>query len=236
MSGHRSKVFFSGLDDPASVDYVTKVAGDVRVDQRTWSADARGTWRTISEHPEKEQLLPAHLVRQMPPQEAVLFHGTLPPVHLRAVRWWEDKQLRGLVATDAAGRPVPPTDLATCPLSNDPSPPPSDGDQAGGNEILAHLPRPKPQSAARERWREDTLQPNHNDQAVLPLDGEVSADEQEPRELNRVAGACDRCMTWVEVGGGEVIRFGRRPVLRCFPACRLKGPARASSAEPPNPA
>lgn len=235
MSGHRSKVFFSGLDDPSSVDYVTKVAGDARVDQRTWSADARGTWRTISEHPEKEQLLPAHLVRQMPPQEAVLFHGTLPPVHLRAVRWWEDNQLRRLVATDAAGRPAPPKELDTCPLTGDPSPRPSDEDQAADDDILAHLPKPKQQNAGGERRVENTLQPNHAGQPVLPLDGNLPADEEEPREVNRVAGACNRCMTWVEVGGGEVIRFGRRPVLRCFPACSLNGLARVSSAEPRRP-
>lgn len=235
MSGHRSKVFFSGLDDPSSVDYVTKVAGDARVDQRTWSADARGTWRTISEHPEKEQLLPAHLVRQMLPQEAVLFHGTLPPVHLRAVRWWEDNQLRRLVATDAAGRPAPPKDLDTCPLSDDPSPRPSDEDQAADDDILAHLPKPKQQNAGGERPAENTLQPNHADQPVLPLEGNLPADEEEPREVNRVAGACNRCMTWVEVGGGEVIRFGRRSVLRCFPACSLNGLARVSSAEPRRP-
>jgi hypothetical protein len=70
-----------------------------------------------------------------------------------------------------------------------------------------HLPDPKPQKA----------------QPVLPAKGDHPADERAPMEVNRVAGACERCMTWVEVGGGEVIRLGRRSVLRCFPRCSLPG-------------
>ena len=108
LGGHRSKVIFNGTDDPATLDYVSKVAGTEHVAQRGWSADTGGGRRTVSEHVQREDLLPAHVIRQMRRQEAVLLHGTLPPIHLRAVRWWEDKALAALVPTGADGKPVRP--------------------------------------------------------------------------------------------------------------------------------
>ena len=52
----------------------------------------------------------------MNPGEAVLLHGTLPPIHLEAVRWWAQKELAALVPLDDDGHPNPPDDLPTCPL------------------------------------------------------------------------------------------------------------------------
>ena len=52
----------------------------------------------------------------MNPGEAVLIHGTLPPIHLEAVRWWAQKELAALVPLDDDGHPNPPDDLPTCPL------------------------------------------------------------------------------------------------------------------------
>ena len=83
LGGHRSKVIFNGTDDLATLEYVSKVAGTEHVAQRGWSADTGGGRRTVSEHLQREALLPAHVIRQMRRQEAVLLHGTLPPIHLR---------------------------------------------------------------------------------------------------------------------------------------------------------
>ena len=49
-------------------------------------------------------------------QEAVLIHGTLPPIHLRLVRWWEDHDLRQLVPTGPDHKPIAPPDTGTCPV------------------------------------------------------------------------------------------------------------------------
>ena len=62
---------------------------------------------------------PPNTVRQMDPGEAVLLHGTLPPIHLEAVRWWNEKELAALVPLDDDGNPTPPADLPTCPLGRD---------------------------------------------------------------------------------------------------------------------
>ena len=94
LGGHRSKVIFNGTDDPSTLDYLSRVAGTEHVAQRGWSADTGGGRKTVSEHVQREDLLPAHVIRQMRRQEAVLLHGTLPPIHLRLVRWWEDQRPR----------------------------------------------------------------------------------------------------------------------------------------------
>lgn len=111
LAGHRSKVFFSGIDDPTTLDYVTRVAGAEQVARRGWSADTGGGRRSISEQPHREDLLPAQVVRQMPRGDAVLIHGTLPPVHLRPIHWWRDARLRVLTGSAHADATA-----QTCPL------------------------------------------------------------------------------------------------------------------------
>ena len=95
LGGHRSKVFFAGIDDAATLRYLHTVTGSEHVARRSWSADVwsgggRGR-RSISESQQREELVPNHPVRTMVPGEAVLLHGTLPPIHLRAVRWWTER-------------------------------------------------------------------------------------------------------------------------------------------------
>ena len=119
LGGHRSKVFFAGTDDEATLRYLAHVVGTEHVARRSWSADVsavsgRGR-RSISESPQREDLIGAHVVRQMYPGEAVLLHGTLPPIHLRPVRWWTERRLRHLFP----GGTKPGAMVGTCPLSGD---------------------------------------------------------------------------------------------------------------------
>ena len=44
----------------------------------------------------------------------------LPPIHLRVVRWWEDKTLAALVPKDADVKPVSPPSTGTCPTREGP--------------------------------------------------------------------------------------------------------------------
>ena len=115
LSGHRSKVIFNGTDDPSTLDYVRQIAGTVHVPQRGTSSDGNGR-RTVSENPQREDLLPAHVIRQMKRNDAVLLHGTLPPIHLRLVRWWKDQDLRSLVPHGPDGKPLPPPSDGTFPV------------------------------------------------------------------------------------------------------------------------
>ncbi|MGE3448826.1 MAG: type IV secretory system conjugative DNA transfer family protein [Microbacteriaceae bacterium] len=222
LGGHRSKIVFNGTDDLSTLEYVSKVAGTEHVAQRGWSADIGGGRRTVSEHTQREDLLPAHVVRQMRRQEAVLLHSTLPPIHLRTVRWWEDRHLRALVPTGPDGNPLPPPSGGTCPVH--------DGhrgavepvlEPAVIDESLNHLPRPhdqslRPAAASSPRSRR---QPTP-EQARLPLDGDPPSQANGPGvERNRVAGFCDRCAARLAVGAGRVEHVGARQVLRCDPSC-----------------
>ncbi len=91
LTNHLTKVVFSGASDAATLDYVSRLLGDEDVSHRSVSYDVGGgTRRSVSESTHREALTPFHLLRQVRPGEAVLIHGTLPPAHLKARRWWEE--------------------------------------------------------------------------------------------------------------------------------------------------
>ncbi|MDW3212674.1 MAG: type IV secretory system conjugative DNA transfer family protein [Ilumatobacteraceae bacterium] len=92
LTNHLTKVVFSGCSDPATLDYVSRLLGDEEVQHRSLSYDlGGGSRRSVSESSHREALTPFHLLRQVRPGEAVLIHGTLPPAHLIARRWWEER-------------------------------------------------------------------------------------------------------------------------------------------------
>jgi type IV secretion system protein VirD4 len=91
LTNHLTKIVFSGASDAATLDYVSRLLGDEDVSHRSVSYDVGGgSRRSISESTHREALTPFHLLRQVRPGEAVLIHGTLPPAHLKARRWWEE--------------------------------------------------------------------------------------------------------------------------------------------------
>ena len=67
--------------------------------------------RSVSESTQRSEFAPAHTLREMFPGEAVLLHGTLPPIHLTAIRYWEEPDLAEAVRCRHAHN-------ATCPLTD----------------------------------------------------------------------------------------------------------------------
>ena len=234
LGGHRSKVFFAGIDDAATLRYLHTVTGSEHVARRSWSADVwsgsgRGR-RSISESQQREELVPNHLVRTMVPGEAVLLHGTLPPIHLRAVRWWTERRLRDLFPST---RP----DVVTCPLT-------ANAAEVSGPVLDAstlefsrsRLPRPEtgpvsPDAGGHARPRRT----NGNGQLTMDLETVASADTPdtvEPtvavdesasgaglRAVNRVAGRCERCTDPIAPNAGSVRVLNNREVMVCWPKC-----------------
>ena len=121
LSGHRSKCFFAGIDDLATVNYLKGLLGTEHVQRYSKSSDipslmgASQHRRSVSESTSQEEFAPANATRQMVPAEAVLLHGTLPPIHLEAVRWWLEPELEALVRADVGDA------VTTCPLTEAPS-------------------------------------------------------------------------------------------------------------------
>lgn len=238
LGGHRSKIIFNGTDDLATLEYLARVAGTEHVTQRGWSADAGSGRRTVSESPQREDLVPAHVVRQLGRQEAILLHGTLPPIHLKVVRWWEDRHLAALVPTDERGRPLPPPEVDTCPLVDAPRGGVSPVlDPAIVRESLSHLPRPRSENGPPGR-RDDAgprRVPRSGSQSAaagqltltLDRDAEPATAATEDGSVaavaagrNRVAGHCERCGAAIAVGAGTTARFGGREVVLCAdPPC-----------------
>ena len=102
LTNHLTKIVFAGCSDVSTLDYVTRLLGDEDVARRSTSVDIGGNGRrSVSESTQRESLSPFHLLRQVRPGEAVLLHGTLPPAHLRARRWWEEPPLTAPTTTTA---------------------------------------------------------------------------------------------------------------------------------------
>jgi hypothetical protein len=107
VSNAPTKVFFSGLSDRSSLDYAASLVGQEHVAARSVSSDSSpgGGRAGVSDAPTRLELVPAPLLRQVAPGEALLVHRTVPPVHLRGRYWFRDPGLRRL----AAGEPPPPS-------------------------------------------------------------------------------------------------------------------------------
>jgi type IV secretion system protein VirD4 len=231
LGGHRSKVVFAGCDDPATLKWLTTISGTEHVPRRTWSADAAGGRRSISETTQREDLLGPHVARQMDPGDAVLVHGTLPPVHIRPVRWWRDPTLQALVPTGPMGGPAPVTE-GTCPVGTEV---PSVGEtralRVTIGEALANLPGP-----ARDKQSGPVPGPTGLAPPFVPkdVDNDGGADVAEPAMLdgdgdaqepdqqieglpdsNREVGSCQSCKTAVPAGAGYLITVNGTAAVFC---------------------
>ncbi len=196
-----------------------RIGGTVHVPQRGWSTDNVGGRKTISESPQREDLLPPHVVRQMRRLDAVLLYGTLPPIHLRLVQWWKDKQLSALVPHGADGKPVAPPKEGTCPVdSTRRSEVKPVIDAAVMAEQVAKLPKiPTPPPPATPRPTASGKASPKVPADPPELDFSEQSDEEVPSDANRVAGKCERCGSWREIGEGRVVQYGRREVVICDP-------------------
>lgn len=224
LSGHRTKCFFAGVDDLSTARYLSSLLGHEYVTRWNSSRDIPSLFggerqgrRSVSQSVQREEFAPANALRQMYPGEAVLLHGTLPPIHLDAVRWWNEKTLAGLVPLDSSGNPRPPDDVRTCPLTDCPaSGSVSPVDPATLAAALAQLPQPDSDSS--QRAFVSTPRPS---KGISP-DGRDDDDPPPKRSLGQANGRkvrCDLCGQLVDTEQCRVDQHGRRSIKRCWPSC-----------------
>lgn len=221
LSGHRTKCFFAGIDDLTTAKYLTTMLGHEEVTRRGWSQDLPSMWgtrqggrRSVSESTQREEFAPAHVVREMLPGQAVVLHGTLPPIHMTALRYWEEPNLRQVVGeVGAAGS------TTTCPLTPSPVPkgPHSAIDIATLEAAKAQLPKPHQVTAASAQAAPRTAR------------GEVQPslfDRPEPKQL-----VCAACGDVVAQGEGKAYSDKRDGVLKvvCAPNCSERKALRLGS-------
>ena len=77
---------------------------EVETRSRSEAADRRSSLQLSTA---REPLVPPHMARQMPPGDALLIHGTLPPAHVRTLPWWENRRLAARGRLDPGRPPVP---------------------------------------------------------------------------------------------------------------------------------
>lgn len=92
VNNHRAKVFASGISDPDTLDYISKVVGEGEFRQRSETAGETGR-ASSTEGSTYRQLAPANVVRGARPGSALLVYGHLPPTRLSLRPWHEDASL-----------------------------------------------------------------------------------------------------------------------------------------------
>ena len=107
LTNSGTKIIYSGVSDPSTFEYVSKLVGDEEVEQTSTSRDvsSSGNRQSMSQSSSQRPLVPGAMLRQVAPGDALLIHGTLPPAHLRSRPWFEDRRLRRLVDGAAVTRP-----------------------------------------------------------------------------------------------------------------------------------
>jgi type IV secretion system protein VirD4 len=236
LSGHRTKCFFAGVDDLATTRYLSTLLGSEHVTRRGWSHDIpsafgqnrNGGRRSVSVSQQREEFAPANALRQMYPGEAVLLHGTLPPIHLDAVRWWKEPHLASLVPLTADGEPQAPAGLITCPLTDLP---PVDGDDpvdtATLESALAQLPEPLALPAAPNTVPAKTAKtkPDDAQMELFGSGGVAVADPPAKRPITarpnveRYSGRCAICQQPLGPGEGQRDLRNGETIVRCAPSC-----------------
>lgn len=125
-----SKMLMAGQSDADTLEMFRKLIGEEEVAQASLSGATGGlAGHTQVQHSTTvTSMAPETIIRQMRVGDGVLIHGTLPPVHVRAIRWWEDPMF--------TRRPDPPpvqwapTAEPSQPMANVPSERTSEPDDA----------------------------------------------------------------------------------------------------------
>jgi type IV secretion system protein VirD4 len=242
LSGHRTKCFFAGVDDLTTTRYLTTLLGSEYVTRLSTSNDVPNVLaghgyarRSVSRAEQRVDFAPPNTVRQMRPGEAVLLHGTLPPIHLEAVRWWAQKDLAALVPLDADGHPAPPPDLPTCPLGSDqPAPQSALVDEDTLASTLAELPnvRKKAAAAAARAVSSPQLPFDLGTAATSPTATSPTPADEPERVRRRTV--CVRCGTILRSGEGELVNQDGRSFAYCYPSCIAPAAATPAPSDSPD--
>jgi type IV secretion system protein VirD4 len=106
VNNHRVKVFLSGIADPGTLEHASSLIGETEL--RAWSTTVDGQGTTSrTDSPTMRRLAPADALRRVPPGDAVVVSGHLPPIRLRLRPWQDDPCLRSRAET--AGLASTPT-------------------------------------------------------------------------------------------------------------------------------
>jgi type IV secretion system protein VirD4 len=104
VNNHRAKLIGSGISDPETLTWASRVIGAGEFEQRSRTASERGRQSTTQGDTYRE-LAPAAILRESVPINAVLIYGNLPPAQIRLRPWFQEADLKRLrdASSDESG-------------------------------------------------------------------------------------------------------------------------------------
>jgi type IV secretion system protein VirD4 len=91
VNNHRAKIVLSGVSDPQTLEYVSRLLGDEEVLQAAVTRGSEGSHSTTSSTVLRT-LAPAHVLRGIRPGDGVLVYGHLPPARIRLRPWFAERR------------------------------------------------------------------------------------------------------------------------------------------------
>ena len=102
INNHRAKIILSGISDPATLDYTSRLLGEGQVGDSSVTTDPHGARSTTRAVRERRLLSDAEL-RRIKPREGILVYAHLQPARLILRPWYQESELRRRVGpSDAA--------------------------------------------------------------------------------------------------------------------------------------
>ena len=100
LNNHRAKLFGTGISDPETLSYVSRVVGAGEFSQRSQTAGRKGQ-RSTTEGSTYRDLTPANVIREAHPGTALLLYSHLPAAKIALRPWFEEESLRELASGEA---------------------------------------------------------------------------------------------------------------------------------------
>lgn len=108
IANHRARLFCSGIGDSPTLEHLRSTLGEEEISKvsRHYAGGLRSGSKTTAS--ELRALAPAHRVRQLRADSALLVYGRLPPAWVSLRPWYARKQLRAIAAGAVTPGPVGP--------------------------------------------------------------------------------------------------------------------------------
>jgi len=90
LNNHRAKVVLSGISDPATLEYASRLIGEGDVSDQTMTTDPNGG-RSTTRSTREKRLAPDAELRRIRPGEGILLYGHLRPARIRLRPWYLEK-------------------------------------------------------------------------------------------------------------------------------------------------
>jgi len=103
VNNHAAKIVGSGISDPQTVDYFSRIVGTGAFEQRSRTSGERGR-RSRTDGETYRELAPASVLRQAEPGTGLLIYKHLPPTKIQLRPWFREPTLRALQASPGSSK------------------------------------------------------------------------------------------------------------------------------------